>query len=200
MTSYTETEIDFIAGMLRDGASASQIAAHFEGRSRNAIVGIVQRNARLKAIGFRNKPNGHRGGRPKKAGTVMPPRGVKTNARLPGVPASPKSPAPYQLPGRLAVRASEFSPVADTFFRFRTTAPRRPAWDGIEPHTVGMRFLDCLPDANHPARCRVPLDLTTGGDTGPDMLVCGEMVEPGRSSCPRCQSRLFDRSRERKAA
>lgn len=66
MTPYTETEIDFIAGMLQSGATSGQIAAHFEGRSRNAIASVVGRNAKLKAIGFANSPTGNRGGGRKK--------------------------------------------------------------------------------------------------------------------------------------
>lgn len=45
-------------GLLRDGLSASQIAYQF-GVSRNAVIGIVHRDADLKAVGFvpkREKP------------------------------------------------------------------------------------------------------------------------------------------------
>ncbi|TRC78538.1 hypothetical protein FJV80_24665 [Mesorhizobium sp. WSM4310] len=57
MSGYTQTEIDSIAGWLRAGDSASKAAGKLSamrGRtvSRNAIIGIVHRNAKLAAIGF----------------------------------------------------------------------------------------------------------------------------------------------------
>lgn len=211
MTPYTEKEIDFIAGLLAEGLTASEIMArvnceirgHDNRITRNGVIGIVHRNKKLKAIGFQNKPNGNRGGgRPKMADADKAPRRVRTNARLPGVLASPKpkASAPYQLPGRLFLNAADGDRPEGKPYDLRISAPRRPAWDGTMPHTVAMRFLDCLPDANHIARCRTPLDLTTTGDSGPAMLVCGAPVEPGKSACPHCQSRLYDRSREKKAA
>lgn len=205
MTPYTETEIDFIAGLLQSGATSGQIAAHFEGRSRNAIVGVVYRNAKLKAIGFANKPNGNRGGGRKKMAEVdKAPRRAKVNARLPGVLASPKPPAPYQIPGRVPGRL--FLRIDDGIrpihkpYDLRPPLPERLPWDGTAPHTVAMRFIDCLPDADHPARCRAPIDLTIGGETGPDMLVCGALVDPGMSSCAHCRARLYDRSGDKRAA
>lgn len=56
MAGYSEEEIDTIAGFLKDGLSASQIASNMAGRSRCAIIGIVDRNEKLKAIGFEHKP------------------------------------------------------------------------------------------------------------------------------------------------
>ncbi|TPK42282.1 MULTISPECIES: GcrA cell cycle regulator [unclassified Mesorhizobium] len=58
MTAYTPFEIECIAGWLKAGDSASKAAARLSamrGRavSRNAIIGIVHRNAKLDAIGFR---------------------------------------------------------------------------------------------------------------------------------------------------
>ncbi|RUW99552.1 GcrA cell cycle regulator, partial [Mesorhizobium sp. M8A.F.Ca.ET.023.01.1.1] len=59
MASYSDSELQAIAGWLRDGLSASRIAAAFSVQrgarvSRNAIIGIVHRNAMLGAIGFAN--------------------------------------------------------------------------------------------------------------------------------------------------
>src|SRR5690606_34681468 len=42
-----------VAGMLQKGLSASQIAAHFDGVSRNAVIGVVHRDKRLREIGFK---------------------------------------------------------------------------------------------------------------------------------------------------
>jgi GcrA cell cycle regulator len=71
MAAYTEKEIDEIAAWLKEGLSASRIAGRFSGLrgapvSRNAIIGIVHRNAGLRAIGFANPKGGRAGGRPRK--------------------------------------------------------------------------------------------------------------------------------------
>ncbi|OHV69351.1 hypothetical protein LCM4577_22410 [Mesorhizobium sp. LCM 4577] len=70
--AYTEKEIDEIAALLKEGLSASRIAGRFSALrgapvSRNAIIGIVHRNAGLSAIGFANPKGGRAGGRPTKA-------------------------------------------------------------------------------------------------------------------------------------
>ncbi|TIQ41529.1 MAG: GcrA cell cycle regulator [Mesorhizobium sp.] len=69
--AYTEQEIDEIAAWLKEGLSASRIAGRFSAMrgspvSRNAIIGIVHRNAGLSAIGFANPKGGRAGGRPRK--------------------------------------------------------------------------------------------------------------------------------------
>ncbi len=86
--AYTEKELDEIAAWLKEGLSASRIAGRFSALrgapvSRNAIIGIVHRNAGLRVIGFANPKGGRAGGRPRKntgpgrrgrvaAGTVTP--------------------------------------------------------------------------------------------------------------------------------
>lgn len=65
--AYTDTELNAIALWLKDGLSATRIAQHFSALrgspvSRNAIIGIVHRNAGLRAIGFASP----RGGRPRR--------------------------------------------------------------------------------------------------------------------------------------
>lgn len=56
MTAYSDAEIDAIAGWLKEGHSASQIASLFSKShrkvSRNAIIGAVHRNNRLASIGL----------------------------------------------------------------------------------------------------------------------------------------------------
>ncbi|RVD55584.1 GcrA cell cycle regulator [Mesorhizobium sp. M2D.F.Ca.ET.185.01.1.1] len=69
--AYTEKEIDEIAAWLKEGLSASRIAGRFSALrgspvTRNAIIGIVHRNAGLRAIGFANPKGGRAGGRPRK--------------------------------------------------------------------------------------------------------------------------------------
>jgi GcrA cell cycle regulator len=77
--AYTETEIDEIAAWLKEGLSASRIAGRFSALrgvpvSRNAIIGIVHRNAGLRAIGFANPKGGRAGGRPRKDARLAPQR------------------------------------------------------------------------------------------------------------------------------
>ncbi|MGX8008314.1 GcrA family cell cycle regulator [Mesorhizobium sp. ORM8.1] len=77
--AYTEKEIDEIAAWLKEGLSASRIAGRFSALrgapvSRNAIIGIVHRNAGLRAIGFANPKGGRAGGRPRKDARISPRR------------------------------------------------------------------------------------------------------------------------------
>lgn len=72
--AYTDKELTEIATWLKEGLSASGIAARFSALrgarvSRNAIIGIVHRNAGLRAIGFANPKRGRAGGRPRKHAT-----------------------------------------------------------------------------------------------------------------------------------
>ena len=78
--AYTEKEIDEIAAWLKEGLSASRIAGRVSALrgspvSRNAIIGIVHRNAGLSAIGFANPKGGRAGGRPRKNARTLPQRG-----------------------------------------------------------------------------------------------------------------------------
>lgn len=50
-SAYTHADIDRIAKLLLDGMSASRIAAEMH-KTKGGIIGIVNRNDRLKAIGF----------------------------------------------------------------------------------------------------------------------------------------------------
>lgn len=58
MRLWYEGHLDQIAQMLRNGLSARKIAAHFDGVSRNAVIGIVGRRPELREIGFAHKPHG----------------------------------------------------------------------------------------------------------------------------------------------
>ncbi|MDX8440575.1 GcrA cell cycle regulator [Mesorhizobium australafricanum] len=94
--AYTEREIDEIAALLKEGLSALRIAGRFSALrgspvSRNAIIGIVHRNAGLSAIGFANPKGGRAGGRPRKHARPDRPgrRGrVAAGAMTPSEPAA----------------------------------------------------------------------------------------------------------------
>lgn len=60
---WTDELKDQVAAMLRKGLTASQIAARLEGVSRNAVVGVVNRDRRLKEIGFKRSPGPQNTGR-----------------------------------------------------------------------------------------------------------------------------------------
>ncbi|MFD2054617.1 GcrA family cell cycle regulator [Mesorhizobium calcicola] len=202
MASYTDTELQEIARWLKDGLSASSIAVAFSALrgarvSRNAIIGIVHRNAMLAAIGFAN----HRPAAAKRAAgkrTVSKPES--------GTPARDRTIAKAAnaetidvalaiggagVPPRLFVRGVL---VADgEAYRLEVPVPPRTAL-GRQPHGVAMRFIDCLF-----GRCRAPLDLTLeedpdndapGGRPGADMLCCGMRTKPLKSYCPYHQTRF----------
>ena len=212
MASYSDAELQEIARWLKEGLSASRIAAAFSALrgsqvSRNAIIGIVHRNAMLGAIGFANgqgmppvarqaagertmrKPaaaeraNGKASGKAvaqERAG-VHPAEGARKNKARPRRDASPA-----WLPPRLFVREVGVVIADGEAYRLEVPAPQRGPI-GRQPHGVAMRFIDCLFD-----RCRAPLDLTLeedpendapGGRPGADMLCCGMRTKEQKSYC-----------------
>jgi GcrA cell cycle regulator len=212
MASYTDAELQEIARWLKDGLSASKIAAAFSALrgvrvSRNAIIGIVHRNAMLGAIGFANGQ-----GLPVRAKRAAAKRTASKLAN--GTPASVRPPAgtidavpaasvrkaaakrdasPAWLPPRLFVREVGVLIADGEAYRFKVPVPpRMPV--GRQPHGVAMRFIDCLFD-----RCRAPLDLTLeedpdndapGGRPGADMLCCGMRTRALKSYCTYHQARF----------
>ncbi len=222
MTAYTDTELQEIAVWLRDGLSATRIAVRFTALrgspvSRNAIIGIVHRNAALKTIGFANPKSGRSGGRPRKnaAGKTAANENVlrKNLPAQPGTPARQaavsKQPEPVSPVAKPAKQASakpmpsarpvlsipgEGRLVVDgEIYRFKLPAPR-PAAIGRQPHVAAMRFIDCLFN-----RCRAPLDLTLeedpekdapGSRPGEEMLCCGLRTRALKSYCDYHQARF----------
>ncbi|MGE0425279.1 MAG: GcrA family cell cycle regulator [Reyranellaceae bacterium] len=76
--AYTGHEIGQIAQWLRDGLSSSEIARRMTAErhatvSRNAIIGLVSRDSRLKAIGFARAKSGPKKGRRPSPGKPSPP-------------------------------------------------------------------------------------------------------------------------------
>ncbi|RUX06655.1 MAG: GcrA cell cycle regulator [Mesorhizobium sp.] len=200
MASYSDRELQAIAGWLRDGLSASRIAAAFSVQrgarvSRNAIIGIVHRNAMLGAIGFAN-------GKGLAARTAMAKaasRAAKAETSRAGATPQPAKPAmrPKRAPSpvrpRLFQREAGVLIADGQTYRFKVPAPPRGAI-GRQPHGVAMRFIDCLFN-----RCRAPLDLTLeddprndapGGRPGQEMLCCGMRTRAMKSYCTYHQARF----------
>lgn len=210
MASYSDAELQEIAGWLKDGLSASRIAAAFSALrgspvSRNAIIGIVHRNAMLGAIGFANgRPQGAERAMRKPA-PAKPAKG-KTNGKMAaGADAAKAAVArknkvrarhdasPAWLPPRLFVREVGVLIADGEAYRFKVPAPQRGPI-GRQPHGVAMRFIDCLF-----SRCRAPLDLTLeedpqndapGGRPGAEMLCCGMRTKALKSYCGYHQARF----------
>ncbi|QPC91880.1 GcrA cell cycle regulator [Mesorhizobium sp. INR15] len=207
MPSYIDSELQAIASWLKDGLSASGIAAEFSALrgspvSRNAIIGIVHRNAMLAAIGFANGKGviaeraANRASH-KAANEMVGLVQKRASGGIPHVigdagtkprPAgkSRREPPPAWLPPRLFVHELGALPPDGEAFRFKVPVPQRPPV-GRQPHGVAMRFIDCLF-----GRCRAPLDLTLeedpekdapGGRPGEDMLCCGMHTRALKSYC-----------------
>jgi hypothetical protein len=94
---WSAADKDKIAALLVQGLSASQIAAKFDGVGRGAIIGVIHRDARLKAIGLAKRP-----GFDKPQATTAP---VVKRARAPRLAKpqfvtrpEPAAPAPLNLP------------------------------------------------------------------------------------------------------
>ncbi|MCV3209407.1 GcrA cell cycle regulator [Mesorhizobium sp. YC-39] len=221
MAFYTETELEAIAGWLKDGLSASKIsdrlsALRGSGVSRNAVIGIVHRNAGLSAIGFANPGGGRSGGRPRKAAARPCARqaGSSGQAELPGqakLPGQVRAVVAKPLKSANPVKSVRLAPPVWLLPRqvgldfgvpapVRPKAPTpRPVVAGRQPHVAAMRFIDCLFD-----RCRAPLDPALeedpendapGARPGPDMLCCGLLTPPLKSYCAHHAARFYDHRR-----
>lgn len=222
MPSYSDAELQEIARWLKDGLSASRIAAAFSalrGRpvSRNAIIGIVHRNAMLGAIGFANgrgmppvarqaageramrKPAAARsakGDGRAAAGKVADEHAAEGSVASKNVARKNKArrdSSPAWLPPRLFVREVGVLVADGEAYRFKVPAPPRGPI-GRQPHGVAMRFIDCLF-----SRCRAPLELALeedaendapGGRPGADMLCCGMRTKALKSYCSYHQARF----------
>jgi GcrA cell cycle regulator len=213
MASYTDPELQEIARWLKDGLSASGIAAAFSALrgmpvSRNAIIGIVHRNAMLGAIGFANgkgapvsekRVAGKRTGAKRASGrSAQANAGTIAAASAVGgagmrKAAAKRDASPAWLPPRQFVREVGVLIADGEAYRFKVPVPPRSPV-GRQPHGVAMRFIDCLFN-----RCRAPLDLTLEEDSendapgsrpGADMLCCGMRTRALKSYCTYHQARF----------
>ncbi|RUU52387.1 GcrA cell cycle regulator, partial [Mesorhizobium sp. M7A.T.Ca.TU.009.01.1.1] len=101
MASYSDAELHEIGRWLKDGLSASRIAVAFSALrgspvSRDAIIGIVHRNAMLGAIGFANGK-----GPPPRAGQAVGKRAESKRAT--GAPGT-ATPVVGKMHGVLATK------------------------------------------------------------------------------------------------
>ncbi|TRC72513.1 GcrA cell cycle regulator [Mesorhizobium sp. WSM4310] len=219
MASYSDVELQEIARWLEEGLSASRIAAAFSALrdspvSRNAIIGIVHRNAMLGAIGFANgrgmppaarqaageqaicKPAAAKQAKGKPSGKAVAQQRAGVHAAgdaRKNKARTRRESSPAWLPPRLFVREVGVLIADGEAYRLQVPAPQR-APVGRQPHGVAMRFADCLFD-----RCRAPLDLTLeedpendapGGRPGADMLCCGMRTKAQKSYCGYHQARF----------
>lgn len=211
MASYSDTELQEIARWLKEGLSASKIAAAFSTLrgarvSRNAIIGIVHRNAMLGAIGFARAAGAKRGAGDRAAsrrGGGTPARGKAAAGKVgpaakgagarKGLARPRRDPPPASLPPRLYAREVGVLVADGEAYRLEVPVPPRTAI-GRQPHGVAMRFIDCLF-----GRCRAPLDLTLeedpendapGGRPDADMLCCGMRTRALKSYCDYHQARF----------
>lgn len=92
---WSDADKNRIADYLVAGLSASKIAAHFDGVSRGAIIGVIHRDERLKAIGLTKRPPP----RPKPELYVDTQKRItephtRSRIRLPPTPRKPDQAAP----------------------------------------------------------------------------------------------------------
>ncbi|RWQ12372.1 GcrA family cell cycle regulator [Mesorhizobium sp.] len=161
-SSYSAEEILAIAGWLRDGLSASQVAGRLATLrrrpvSRNAIVGIVHRNKTLAAIGFSGAP-------------CLPSAGSKRAAK-----PAPKVAGPRLHAGN--IRGKKEARALDPVF----APPRpRPVDDSIPPraYDAAARHVP-LEELRH-GECRWPVNDAAHGE---QHLFCGKASGFG-SYCP----------------
>jgi hypothetical protein len=172
-SKYTDEEIAFIEKALRDRKSAGQIAAsfsvEFRGITRNAIIGVIRRNKRLREIGlyFGNKGTG-RPGRMRdlvKTGEIR-----KLFSTANSVPAlKQRKPADWTIKGRGQSKPPQ----------------------AISPHpSPDSRNLP-LADLE-PGMCRYA---TNNAYRGERHLFCGHKTELGSSWCPYHENIVFPNGR-----
>lgn len=82
MREWSATDRSKIADLLRQNLSGAQIARHFQGATRNMIIGLVHRDKNLKAVGFARKP-----GEP--LSSVPKPKRKRSASSVPTVEAPP---------------------------------------------------------------------------------------------------------------
>ncbi|TIX55572.1 MAG: hypothetical protein E5V25_28965, partial [Mesorhizobium sp.] len=164
-STYAPGEIDDIAGWLRNGLSAMQIAEALSHQrkgpvSRNAIIGLVHRNKLLKSIGFERQPGHNLGG------------GFNHG--------SPKAPVVKPAKQHLHAGSIRGRKEGRAFDLVVVLRPRRVD-DGISPHVYDAASLHVPLEALKPRECRWPVNAAALGE---EHLFCGQATAEERSYCP----------------
>lgn len=161
---YTDAELIAIEGWLRQGLSAAQIThafcAQFRLVSRNGIIGVVHRNKRLRAVGFKRAPGGWTETQfkqsPRLAGVLTAPKPA---------PAAPKQPKPGLDAINIAVR------------RESRSLPPKPL-----PVVQPMECREVLLTELKRGECRFPVNDPERPGNDPHKF-CGLRAQEGRSYC-----------------
>jgi hypothetical protein len=160
--AYCDAELEAILKWLKDGLSASKIASLASrelGRpvSRNAIIALVHRNGKLKAVGFARKGPSRQGG--KRAGVAV------------GKPAGRTKPMPALAPLKRQIEGPVAAPALRVA-RGRVFAEEPGEYD-LKSRRVGLMELRA-------GDCKFPVNDAAAREPH---LFCGLAAEPGSSYC-----------------
>ena len=150
-----------VAELLRQGASAGQIARQFHPTTRNAIIGVVHRDKDLRQIGF---ANANRGQPALKPPTKKKPSMHKPDNRIAAL-----------IKPRLVNRKPDPEPR-----RTKPRLPLPPAWPIVPRHIPMIDIGIC--------QCRFPM---WDGFGAPDFLMCGADTAIEQSYCAGHQTKVF---------
>lgn len=152
--TWTPELKDQVADMLHEGLSASQIAARIGDVTRNAVIGVVNRDKRLKEIGFKRAKSENDGTVTARAKRISAASNRKKNVRGGTV-------------SRNRLKIVPTPPIVEIF----EAIPDVPGRFGA-PHVAGV---DLMMLTEH--RCKWPIN-----DGGP-FLFCGEAKKSDRPYC-----------------
>lgn len=154
MSWATEEARDQIAIMLAEGLTGAQIAHRF-GVTRNAVIGIIHRDKRLKAIGFKRSPGPQT---TEKARDIRVEAKRRKNVRGGTVSLN-------------KIKAIQARAIVELF----DAVPDIPGRFGA-PQVAGMPLMML-----GPRHCRWCVNSPEPGTNG--HLFCGEAKQPGRPYC-----------------
>lgn len=193
---YSDDEIEIIAKLLREGLSGSELAARFgamTGRnvSRNAIIGVVHRNRKLKRIGFSHAGPSIQGPRRSPKATKAEQRRARLapKAKAQPQPLHAKTPDTF---GFLPARAFVQNVVAEGEFDREASRAYPPPAPHVPRSPASRAAQDFPPEEYDRQSRRIELtELKSGdcrwpvNDAAPREihLFCGHPVDAGSSYC-----------------
>lgn len=168
---WTDDEkAEIVRLFLKDGETATQIAARYKPESRNAILGVLHRE---KALGL---------GR-----AQMPSQPRSSTRRRKANPKPAPRPSLVQPEAEVAYLAPELVESVSTSAFGRSPGERRQgAMIPIRPPGPKALPLLQLP----PGSCKFPVGEP---EPGHDRLFCGEAAEPGGVYCATCRGYTIDK-------